>query len=178
MGWKSVKDHYRIGHIVRVEDKGICIGSGYVHDLIVISHVGILAKRDAGGNKDLNRYQQEMDADPAKLAELVAATDVFARSISVYTWKDAEIIEEHCEAPGWPNVTHAGHLMYENTWSTDKAEVVRWAKEDATARVKHLQQRLDELNQDIAEQERRIAVAISDAFRLAADYPDAKEEIE
>lgn len=30
MGWKNVKEHYQIGHIVCVTSKGLCIGSPYV----------------------------------------------------------------------------------------------------------------------------------------------------
>ena len=30
MGWKNIKEHYRIGHTVHVTDKGICIGSPYI----------------------------------------------------------------------------------------------------------------------------------------------------
>jgi hypothetical protein len=175
MGWKSVKDHYRIGHIVRVEDKGICIGSGYAHDMIVISHVGILAKRDRYHNPDLDRYQKEMDADPAKLAELVAVVDTFARSIPVYTWKDAEIIEERCEVPGWPYVTHAGHLMYENTYSTDKNKVVRWAKDDARRWTARQEQRIAGLRSGLATCEREFARWIERAARLEAEYPEIGE---
>ena len=37
MGWKLLRDAFSINHIVCVTDKGICIGSGYVHDLATIN---------------------------------------------------------------------------------------------------------------------------------------------
>ncbi len=46
MGWKNVKDLYGIKHTVQMTEKGICIGSAYVHDLIVIGLDGVLKKRD------------------------------------------------------------------------------------------------------------------------------------
>jgi len=37
MGWKNLKEHFRIGHIVQCRDGVILIGSGYVSDLIKVS---------------------------------------------------------------------------------------------------------------------------------------------
>ena len=82
MGWKNVKDHYRIGHIVQIKKVGgdhgdvaknaICIGSPYIHDLIVVSLDGDILKRYSDhGNDDLTRYMQEMEADPGVLRQLV-----------------------------------------------------------------------------------------------------------
>lgn len=45
MGWKNIKDHYRIGHIVAIYgEKGICIGSQYVHDLLMVGSDGTHSK--------------------------------------------------------------------------------------------------------------------------------------
>jgi len=45
MGWKNVKEHYRIGHSVQVTEQGVCIGSPYVHNLIVVGLDGRFVKR-------------------------------------------------------------------------------------------------------------------------------------
>ena len=45
MGWKNIKEHYRIGHAVQVTDAGICIGSPYIHNIIIIGVDGTLKKR-------------------------------------------------------------------------------------------------------------------------------------
>lgn len=37
MGWKNVKEHYRIGHIVHVKDGKICIGFPHITDIMEIS---------------------------------------------------------------------------------------------------------------------------------------------
>src|ERR1043166_9084890 len=105
MGWKNVKESYGIVHTVQVTDKGICIGSPYIHDLIVIGLDGAVKKRDYGyGNQDLKRYMQEFDADPDKLKRLVLSDDHFAASVTVFTYDGGEFVEKLCEAPGWPNV--------------------------------------------------------------------------
>ena len=138
MGWKAVRDHYRIEHQVQVTDKGICIGSPYIHDIIVISlDRGEIIRRWEGirSNDHLARYLKEMDADPLKLAELVAAEDAFERSIPVYTYEGGDIIEKQCEALGYPNVTHDDCMQFENTFSPDPGLVRIWAIDNAKAGI-------------------------------------------
>ena len=141
MGWKAIKEHYRINHHVQVTDEGICIGYSRkfnrAHNLIVIElGVGVMnfnCGRLDGENltrfadRELRRYEAEMRADPVRVGELVAANDVFQKSITVYTYKDAQIIEKKCEKLGWPNNTHDGQTMSDNAFSTNRAQVVAWA---------------------------------------------------
>lgn len=153
MGWKNIKEHYRIGHHVVVTDEGICIGSSYIHNLIVISLEGKILKgyEDARGNQKLLRYMEEMQADPAKLRELIAKPDIFGSTVPVFTYDGAKIIEERCEIPGWPNVTCTGNMMYDNLYSTDRDEVVKWARRDAELGVEFAKRRIKELEKKLTE---------------------------
>lgn len=150
MGWKNIKDHYRIGHIVSVGEKGILVGSVYIHDLIVISHDGSSVEWGSIGrcdeNRDLSWYYAEMKADPDRLKRLARTPDEFSKAIPVYTFEEetGRIVEAFCEEPGWPNVTHDGALMYENRFSTNREEVVRWARENLQAAIEYFQSRLKE----------------------------------
>ncbi|AHE56053.1 hypothetical protein [Sphingomonas sanxanigenens] len=170
MGWKAIKDHYRIRHFVQlVPGEGVCIGSGFTHDIIVINHMGGVEKpyrpeRGWSVNEDLARYQAEFDADPAKLKELLDQPDTFERSITVYTYDGAAIIECACEKLEWPNVTHDGRMMYENTFSTDRAEVVRWAIRNARARVEAWTDNLDERVRHLQEAAGHLARVRSDLW--------------
>ena len=164
MGWKAVKDHYRIGHLVHVTSKGICIGSPYISDLIVIANGELVKRYDERSNEDLRRYMAEMDADLHKLRELALQPDVFERHVPVYTYDGATIIEKACEEPGWPNVTHDGDLMYENMYSTDREYIISQAKRNAiagvssyTRLVQRAREELAGLEADLAEQERFVA---------------------
>lgn len=158
MGWKTVRERYRINHIVCVRDGRICIGSGYIGDLIVIGADGAVVKRyDERSNDDLLRYMAEMDADPQALREAVQAKDVFASSIPVYTYDDDRIIEKACEVVGWPNVTHDGDLMYENTHSTDRDQVVKWAKANLEAAIRTESGSLSQARKDLAGLEANLA---------------------
>lgn len=149
MGWKSVKEHYRIEHLVHVMNGAIMVGSHYMPAIIgivsgspklVLNH---LLRPFA--NEDLERIWQEMEADPETLRKLVEQEDTFERSIPVYTFQRGEIIEKMCEYPGWPNVTHDGQLMYENRFSTDRDEVVQWAVRNAEAALQRIDQELEHL---------------------------------
>ena len=137
MSWKNVKDHYQVEHSVKITSEGICIGSPYIHNIIVIGLDGIVKKPYENGrtNEDLRRIQDAFDADPEKLKELVLSPDTFKKSLTVYTYNGSEIIEKKCEELGWPNITHDGCMMYENTFSADKLKVVALAKKNIQLRV-------------------------------------------
>jgi hypothetical protein len=178
MGFKKLKDHYRIEHQVTVREKGICIGSPYIPDIIIIGLDGTIKKRytERRGNNHLLRYQYEMDADPNKLREVVLAKDEFKNSIPVYTYEGGTIIEKRCEAPGWPNVTHDGDMMYENTYSTDKAKIVKRAKENARIALKFERRNHDEAKANLARIEKNIATYQSHIRKLDSDFPDINPE--
>jgi hypothetical protein len=172
MGWKNVKEHYRIGHTVQVTDKGICIGSDYIHDIIVVTPEGKVVKRyDGGGNEDLARYQREINSDPRVLQRLAETPDVFSASITVYTYGDGQVIEKQCETPGWPNVTHDGLMMYDNTFSTDKESVVDWAKEEAAAHLRYAEENVRNSEKQLAKSLEIRAKALADLKKLGTDYP-------
>lgn len=174
MGYKTLKEHYRIGHAVCVTDKGICIGSPYIHDLIIVGLNGTIIKADDGRvNEDLKRYMAEMKADPAKLREVVQSKDTFEASIPVYTYAGGNIIEKLCEKPGWPNVTHDGDMMYENTYSTDKRKLVKWAKENATLGIKWQSERVEEIKADLGKMEALVKDSQADLAKLEADYHES-----
>lgn len=175
MGWKNVKEHYRIGHIVQVTEEGICIGSRYISDIIVIGMDGAIKKRaEETVNVHLCRYQMEFDSDPAKLKELIEKTDTFTNSIAVYTYDDGEIIEKQCETPGWPNVTHDGCLMYENTFSTYKQEIVAYAKRNVKAGIELVTDAIEQANQELSIKSVKLGKLNAELAKLESDYPEPK----
>lgn len=161
MGWKRVRDHYRIEHSVSVHGDGICIGSAYIPGLIVIAPNGTVETSALGlrDNDDLSRLFSELRANPAQLRRLIAEPDTFARDIPVYTYDGATIIEKFCETPGWPNVTHDGEMMYDNAFSTNRDQVVRWARRDAEAAAHLAELRIAEAEKGLALLRSRLANA-------------------
>lgn len=173
MGWKNVKEAYRIGHFVCVTKEGICIGSGYIHNLIVIGMDGTIKKPyDKECNDELRRYQQEMAADQDKLRSLVKSVDVFQEGLPVYTYEGGEILLKHCEAYGWPNVTHDGMMMYENSFSKDKETVVKWAKQNADYGCQYALRRIAELEKEQVEVREVLTDYRAKLAKLEADYPE------
>lgn len=161
MGWKKVKEHYNIGHIVQVTSKGICIGSAYVHNIIVIADGAPRwdSALRSSNNTDLARYFSEMNADLTKLQELINAPDEFEESIPVYTYDGAEIIEKKCEELGWPNITHDGEIMHDNTFSDDRDTVLKWALENAKAGVEIFSEQVTRIQGELQERKDRLRVS-------------------
>lgn len=177
MGWKNIKEHYRIGHIVQVRDGKICIGSGYCPELIMVSFDGKVSTGLLGisSNEDLERYHAEMTADIGKLKQLLDAPDTFTASLPVYTYDGAEIIEKQCEAYGWPNCTHDGMIQYENSFSADKQQVVGWAKRNAELGVKYGKEHLERAEKEVIERRQHLESEVANLEKLEADYPSLND---
>lgn len=151
MGWKAIKEHYRIEHTVQVRDDLICIGSAYVHDIITVRPDGAVVS-SFSRNGEIARYMEEMEADRSKLIELYHVADQFKLALPVFTYdRDGNIIEKLCEGYGWPNVTHDGEMMFENTFSPDRTFIVAAAIRDKEAGVANWSERIDEHAERIAE---------------------------
>lgn len=173
MGWKAVRDHYGIKHIVCVNKEGICIGSPYIHNIMVIGADGTLTHRyedhdQWSMNEDLARYQREMDADPEMLRKLVLQPDTFGCSLTVWTWDGGEVLEKRCEVLGWPHVTHDGMIQFGNRFSADRRQVVAWAIRDAELRVRYAKVDVSEAEQELAKRRARLEDAEASLAKLTA----------
>ena len=144
MGWKNVKEHYGIDAIVTVQDGILRMGSAYISDIVTITPDGRIIKCDYRGSS-FGRCVDEIEQDPATFASLMAAPDSFEKSIVVYTYQDDQIIEKLCEELDWPNVTHDGELMYENSHFSDRAKAVAQAKVNLEARIENCEYQIADL---------------------------------
>lgn len=170
MGWKNVKEHYRIGHIVSVTTEGICIGSPYIHNIIVVGRDGLIKKEMAStSNDDLVRYAREFRANPERLRTLIEAPDVFGPLTTVYTWDGGNILAKQCEEIGYPNVTTDGQLMFNNAFSTDRSKVLAWAIRDARYGVQSAQENIADLQGKLATAQGRLADETNNLTRLLAE---------
>lgn len=150
MGWKTLKTHFDIKHQVHMTENGLCIGSPYIHDIITINvNTGHIRINAANPSFLETQYPQLMKASPEDIVALIRQPDTFTSSIPVYTYKGGQIIEKRCETLGWPNVTHDGELMYENTHSNDRNLVIEWARKDARAGIQITQGMIQKLESDL-----------------------------
>lgn len=180
MGWKAVKDHYRIGHIVHMIGDDLLIGGAYVSEIIRVSPDGAVEEkstmRPLGG--DLARYVQEIRGDAATYRALLASTDVFSASIPVYGWSGSTIVEDFCEEYGWPNATHSGALMWDGHFFLDRDDAVRRAVVGAKGRISSFHERIEELEEKLAERKASLAGAQGDLDDLRARHPVLAAEVE
>lgn len=173
MGWKTLKEQFGIKHSVQVTKEGICIGSSYAHDLAVVNtKTGQVQENCACFHFLPDNYPALLNTSTQEILRLVQAVDTFSTSISVYTYEGGEIIEKLCETPGWPNVTHDGCMMYNNTFSTDKAQVVSWAKENAAAAIEHKRRCIADAETELSKLMVLLANCEADSAKLEMDYPD------
>lgn len=153
MGFLSLKKEYNIEHIVAVYDKEvygekvICIGSAYIHDIIVIDMRGTILKRyESRNNDDLCRYQKEFDEDPERFIATVTKEDDFSDyQTNVYIYDNGRIRKELCEEIGWLHTTTSGELMYNNNsfdtykkafdYACSSAKISRWDRINYRRRI-------------------------------------------
>jgi hypothetical protein len=161
MGWKSLKEAYGITHIVKVEDDGIKIGSAYVGDLLTVKPDGTVIRSSILTNDQgpLSQVLEAMEEDRARLLEHLRATDVFERSLPVWTYENGRILELACEEHGWPNVTHDGRLMYENLFFEKREDAVTAAIRNAEYAVEGWTENVERAENDLAEKRARLARA-------------------
>lgn len=145
MGFQAVRKYYDIKHIVAVYNKRefggpcICIGSPYIHDIIVIRISDAkVVKGYERGNDDLGRYYAAIKEDEKNgiLRGLIDTPDVFTQNLPVFTIKDWAVVADYCEEYGWPNTTNSGYIMYENTYFKTRKEAYAYLLKDTTAGVR------------------------------------------
>ena len=171
MGWKAFKEHYRIDHIVRVDDGTLQISSPYIYKIIAINSDGEIVKGYTGENDDLMRYQKEIKADQNLAKSLLAQPDTFGDLITVYTFEDGKIVEKQCEILGWPNCTTDGILMHENTFFESRGGAVACAVQELKLSIKGLIERSEELKTE----RRKVDLEIGESM---AKLDELKREIE
>lgn len=172
MGWKKLKNAYAIGHQVIVESGHICIGSGYVQNLAAINiSTGKLVRNGTFSDFLERNYPELAAATPSELKALAQAPDEFEANITIFTFRDGDIIECLCEKPEYPNVTHDGRMIYESRFSTSIEEVVVWAKRDLEIWTRNLDERIEQLEKELAETRQKRQTTIEKAQTLSTTYP-------
>ena len=148
MGFEAIKQHYDIKHIVAIynEEKYggdcICIGSGYVHGLIAINITGKAFHSSIvtpGENSEIGQLAARIIEDEKNgvLRALIDEPDTFARNLPVFTTDNWAVKVELCEEYGWPNTTHTGRIMYENTYFRTRAEAYAELLKDTKNGIRH-----------------------------------------
>jgi|TARA_Y100001934_G_C12387159_1_gene797212 hypothetical protein len=179
MGWKTLKETFGIAdHIVCVTEQGVCIGSVFVHNLIVVDPLTGVCN-EPGGIKGLlaAKYPALANAAPEEVLACLKAQDTFSASIPVYTTENDQVVVKHCETPGWPNVTHDGLLMHKNVFSHDRSKVVAWLKTELQRDANQLALSIAMKSGDIDADNQLLDSKRAKLAALEAEYPEIEPAI-
>jgi len=128
MGHKLVKEHFKIGHNVHMEGGILHIGSNFISNILSFSPQGELVANPHGKHHgELKRYCDDITSNKQVFIELLKKADPNTYNIPVF-WlsrEDNSIMEGKCEVFGYPNTTHCGAIMYENTHYLTKKEATQ-----------------------------------------------------
>lgn len=173
MGWKTFKDHYKITHIVHVSEGKILLGSPYSSELVAICmSTGEITESSVHSNFMARAYPEVAAASNQERLDIISQPDSFGPSVAIYTFDEPNILEKMSEETQWPGVTHDGCIIYENTFSTDKTQVIAWAKRDAAIGVLWANKRLNQLQKELEQQHAKLAEANGTVKQLEDLYPD------
>jgi hypothetical protein len=174
MGWKNIETKFNIKHIVQIRDNRICIGSGYIGEIISISFDGKLIKQyKDSSNEDLIRYNAELiEAEKSgELKKLIDLPDTFENLNTIYTFNNGRVLTKYCEKYDYPNVCTDGSLIYENTFFKDRKEAISYCKNDAKIGVKysarHFKETFIESNKNMWRQTKRLFI---DLYEFAISF--------
>lgn len=166
MGWKNIKEHYNILHIVTVREKGICIGSSYVHDIAVINPDTGVVTQNLSLRGIAEEYPELFNAKPEEILKLIKSPDSFDISLIVYTYEGGHVVEKQCEEYGYPNVTHDGLVMYKNTFSEDIGKVTEWAINDAKAGARYYKDEIKKAEKKLIQDRELLKIEMQNIARL------------
>lgn len=156
MGWKALKEHFKIDGVVSVRDGYIWVGSEHVPMLIRVNmETGTVEQDTAFPSFGISYCQSLFKAAAEDIKSLIDAEDYFDVSIPIYTYDETGVVVKYCESPSWPNVTHDGSLIYANSFSIDKNEIEVLAKVNARSwirlceeQIQTSEEKLDALNKE------------------------------
>lgn len=145
MGWKTFKEKFRIkNHIIHEDAQSILISSSDEHNIASINKT---TGKIADPKNILSKNYPELSfARQYEILAAIEATDLFSRSIPLYSFRGGEIIEHACETLGHPNVTHGGEIIYENIHMKSIGSALNMAKHSLETEAKYLRNYAKELN--------------------------------
>lgn len=159
MGFKVFEDHFGVhNHIVTVRDGVLHIGSSYVSDLVGFNmETGEVLINDTFSGFLNQYYPNILNATNEERLALINAQDVFEQSIPVFTSNKGQIIEKACEQLGFPNVTHDGELMHQNTHYANKDDAIEYERENLYCRIECYEESIQEIETRLAEKKQQLA---------------------
>jgi hypothetical protein len=155
MGWKSFKSFYGIEHIVHIRGDFLLVGSIYIPDAITFSvKTGDIHRGSSISDSLFKKYDRLKNSSSPERLSLIGSRDIFSESnpIFYYSHRQNKIIEDFTEKYEWPNVTHKGSLIYENTHFKTKKEALAYAIRERELSLEYIEKIITDAEKDILDQ--------------------------
>jgi hypothetical protein len=153
MGWKTFKEHFNIEHKVHIDGNKLLIGSDYVQDLAWIDLNTFEANCNSTFSNFLGEhYSNLLTSSTEAIKELIQREDTFEKSLPIfyYDWENKNIVtDDFTEAYGYPNVTHKGDLIHDNTHYKDIKELVNYVMKEINYSISSIKEETDRLRKKI-----------------------------
>jgi hypothetical protein len=155
-------------YAVHFDEGKVCIGSPMCSKLITVDtktfEIKYALDTFREGRKAIR--SKELEAIWDKLVELIKSgemksivenNDSTAGMFPVYCCEDGEVQKKFADVFGWPNSTHDGTLMYNNTFFKTEKEAIEYGINDLSIVVKMYCERVSELEMDIEHKREQIS---------------------
>lgn len=140
MGWKAVKDDFKIEHAVHLAEGLLHVGgNGHSPHILSYDHLGNVVH----GHGEVSML-------------------VFGRYLADIARERPKFAEE----PEWPGVTHDGRLIMRGNFSTSKQEVLEYAQASLTRYEQALVHHKAELEEKLHYTQERLAMVRSNLTKL------------
>ena len=135
------------GYIIHDCDEYIAVGSPLCHDLITVDKGTLLVKyaldtfkqgREAIRSKELEAIWDKLHEliKSGEIKEIIQENDVIDNPIPVYESRDGEVFSHVTDKIEWPNTTHTGRLIYNNTFFATRKEAVEYSMRECGYAIK------------------------------------------
>lgn len=174
---RKLKNLLKTTYIIQEIDDNVCIGSGYIHDIIKINKFTFKMTGDTRGYEELNRIYKECEKliENGTMKSIVDCNEDITDMQKIYIWSSSDgLIETYTDDPRWPNTDYTGRLLYENTTFTDKHKAIDYAIKELYSSIEIWNERLQESVEDV----QRIQTRLKDSSRLLFKLLNDRKELE
>lgn len=174
---RKLKNLLKTNYIIQEIDDNVCIGSGYIHDIIKINKFTFKMTGDTRGYEELNRIYKECEKliENGTMKSIFDCNEDITDMQKIYIWSSSDgLIETYTDDPRWPNTDYTGRLLYENTTFTDKHKAIDYAIKSLCSSIEVWNERLQESVNDV----QRIQTRLNDSSKLLFKLLNDRKELE
>ena len=146
------------GYLVHYSGNKVCIGSGYISELITVDGTTLNLRcslipnnRSALRHDELEFIWDKLEEliKNGKMRDIINGNDPTDDMIPVYSVDEGELIEEYTDKIEWPNITHTGKLIYQNTHFTNKKDALKNGIKNHNLHIEYINECINNTKKDL-----------------------------